>query len=397
MATDLSGSPRGSLVDITGTDHRFNAPYELKAFRPHPLPRSVELPNETWIALSDAMAALGRLDDAASMFPLPQLVTRIATRREAVGTSALEGTFAELSELVAAETTSAGDEDPKVPANVREVMNYVRAADLAYDWVRERPITLSLLSELQAVIVRGTPSDGPEAGALRAGQVFIGAAHRPIAEARFIPTPPGDQLRVLVEDWLHWVNDGSLRKSLHLLVRVALAHYQFEAIHPYADGNGRLGRLVMALQIQADGVLHQPALSVSDWLSDHGTEYRDHLLQVSVGGDWDPWVGFIAKAVAESAEDSHRRITGLLALREELFEIARSALPRARLALDIAEDLIAFPILSVAFAETRHGKSNQASRNAIGRLCEIGLLEQFSDSRYGRLYWNRRVLEVMES
>jgi len=331
------------------------------------------------------------------MFAHPQLVNRIATRREAVGTSALEGTFAELSELFAAETTSAGDEDPSIPANVREVMNYVRAADLAYDWVRERPITLSLLSELQAVIVRGTRSDGEAAGAIREGQVFIGTTNRPITEARFIPPPPGDQLRVLVEDWLHWVNDKSLRESLHLLVRVALAHYQFEAIHPYADGNGRLGRLVMALQIQADGVLHQPALSVSDWLNDHGTEYRDHLLQVSVSGEWDPWVGFIAKAVAESAEGSHRRIAGLFALREELSEIARSALPRARLAVDIAEGLIALPILSVAAVAARYDKSNSSSREAIGRLCEIGLLEQFSDSHYGRLYWNRRVLEVMES
>ncbi len=348
------------------------------------------------MALSDAMAALGRLDAAASLIPNPQLVTRVATRREAIGTSALEGTFANLTDLFAAEAASLDEEDPSIPPNVREVMNYTRAADAAYDWVHERPITVSLLSNLQALIVRGTDSDGPEAGAIRERQVFIGTKNRPITEARFIPPPPGDQLRILVEDWLAWVNDESLRDSLQLLARVALAHYQFETIHPYTDGNGRLGRLVAVLQILTDGTLKTPVLSVSDWLKDHATEYRDHLLQVSATGEWAPWVEFFARTVAASAEDAHRRIMGLLALREELAEEARAALPRARLAVEITENLIAFPILTVAAAQARHGKSNQANRNAIGQLCELGLLEPYSGARYDRMYWNRRVFEIIE-
>ncbi|RMH67230.1 MAG: Fic family protein [Actinomyces sp.] len=400
MPTDLSNSPVGTTVVIRGTDSRFGAPYELEAFVPHPLPRDpreLDLSGPVWTALSDAMAAVGRLDSAATRIPNPGLVTRVATRREAIGTSALEGTFADLTELFAAEAVSGDEANQSTPPNIREVMNYTRAAEAAYDWVRTRPITMPLLSSLQAAIVRGTDSDGPAAGALRDCQVFIGARNRPITEARFIPPPPGDQLRVLLEDWLDWINDPSLRDSLPLVARVALAHYQFEAIHPFTDGNGRLGRLIAVLQMLRDGALTAPVLSVSDWLKDHASEYRDHLLGVSVTGDWGPWVEFFTRAVARSAEDTYHKVISLLDLREELVSRARAELPRARLAIEIAEDLIAFPVLSVASAQARHGRSNQANRNAINRLCELGLLEPYGDARYGRLYWNRRVFEIIES
>ena len=347
------------------------------------------------MALTAATAALSRLDAAAQHIPNPQLVTRVATRREAIGTSALEGTFANLTDLFAAEAVSVDEQDPRIPPNVREVMNYTRAADAAYEWVQDRPITTSLLSNLQALIVRGTESDGPEAGTVRERQVFIGAKNRPITEARFIPPPPGDQLAALYGDWLEWVNDGSLHEHLHLLVRIALAHYQFETIHPYTDGNGRLGRLVAVLQVLIDGTLSSPVLSVSDWLKDHDTNYRDHLLQVSATGEWTPWIEFFARAVTASAEDANRRVTSLLQLRTELSKQARAAFPRARLAIEIVDDLIAYPILTVAVARARYGRSDQANRNAIGQLCTLGLLEPFSDSRYDRMYWNKRVFEVI--
>ena len=396
MGANLSSSPVGSTVLIRGMDDRFNAPYELAAFIPDSLPRSLELSGDVWMALSDATGALGRLDSAASLIPNPQLVTRVAIRREAIGTSALEGTVANLTELFAAEAVSVEEVGPSIPPNVREVMNYTRAADAAFDWIRERPITIPLLSKLQAEIVRGTDSDGPEAGALRERQVFIGTKNGPIAEARFIPPPPGDQLVLLLDDWLTWLSDETVNDSLHQLVRVALAHYQFETIHPYTDGNGRLGRLVAVLQLLSDGALKTPVLSISDWLKDRGPEYRDRLLNVSLTGEWAPWIEFFAQAVAASADDARRRVMGLLALQEELSEQARQSLPRGRLAIEIVDDLTAFPVLTVAAAQYRYGRSNQANRNAINRLCELGLLEPYGGARYGRLYWNRRVFEVIE-
>lgn len=185
--------------------------------------------------------------------------------------------------------------------------------------------------------------------------------------------------------------------QIQLIARVAMAHYQFETLHPFTDGNGRLGRLIAVLQLMRERALRSPVLSVSSWLEDHADEYRDHLSAVSTSGDWAPWIDFFAQAVSAEARSGHDRIMRLLALREEMGETVRSALPRARLAVEIADDLIAYPVLSAAHAQRRYGRSNQANRDAVASLVEVGLLEPYGEARYDRLYWNRRVFQVIES
>ena len=396
VVSPLSRSPIGSVTPIKGFDPRFGEHYETEAFIPSDLPSCVNLPGSVWLAVSDAMAEVGRLDAAASLIPNPQLVTRIATRREAIGTSALEGTYANLTDLFAAEVLPLAEQEAEVAPNVREVMNYTRAADGAYSWIQERPITTGLVSSMQAEIVRGTDADGPEAGSIRKTQVFIGAKNKRIAEARFVPPPPGDQITKLYESWVDWLTAPGPAAEMQLIVRVALAHYQFETIHPYTDGNGRLGRLVAVLQLLREGALRAPVLSLSPWLKDHADQYRDHLLNVSRTGDWAPWVEFFSQAVAVEARAGHDRVMRLLALREELGGTVRSALPRARLAVEITDDLIAFPILTVAAAHGRYGRTNQANRNAIASLVDLGILEPYGSTRYDRLYWNRRVFQEID-
>ena len=298
---------------------------EVEAFIPDDLPDHVDLPGATWMAVSDAAAELGRLDVAASLIPRPQLIARIATRREAIGTSALEGTYADLTDLFAAEVLPRDEQETEVAPNVREVMNYTRAADTACSWIGDRPLTLGLISALQAQIVRGTPSDG-RAGALRQSQVFIGAKNRRVAEARFVPPPPGDQLRARCERWVDWLRAPAPAAQIQLIARVAMAHYQFEALHPFTDGNGRLGRLVTVLQMLQEGALRSPVLALSPWLEERADDYRDHLLAVSTSGDWAPWIEFFAHAVSAESRSGHDRIMRLLGLREEIGEIVRSAL-----------------------------------------------------------------------
>ncbi|HQF95901.1 MAG TPA: Fic family protein, partial [Microthrixaceae bacterium] len=224
----------------------------------------------------------------------------------------------------------------------------------------------------------------------------IGAKHRRVTEARFIPPPPGDQLRAMCERWVEWLSAPAPLAQIQLIPRIAMAHYQFETLHPFIDGNGRVGRLVAILQLMSEHALRSPVLSVSPWLKDRADEYRDHLLAVSMTGDWAPWVEFFANAVAVEARSGHERIMRLLELREQLGETVRSALPRARLALEITDDLIAFPILSVSVAQRRYGRSNQANRDAIGSLVELGVLEPYGEARYDRLFWNRRVFQIIE-
>lgn len=392
----LSTSPIGRVTPIAGYDGRFGEDYEAEAFVPKDLPIEIELPGNTWTVVSDAATELGRLDAAASLIPRPQLVARVATRREAIGTSALEGTYANLTELFAAEMFLEDEQNAHLPPNVREIINYTRAADSAFIWINERPIALSMIAALQAQIVRGTPADGPNAGSIRDTQVFIGAKHRRVDEARFIPPPPGDQLRAMCERWVAWLTDPKARENIPLIARIAMAHYQFETLHPFTDGNGRLGRLIAVLQMLREGALRSPVLAVSPWLEERADEYRDHLLAVSETGHWTPWIEFFAHAVAAEARSGHDRVMRLLALREEIGEVVRIAHPRARLAVEIADDLIAYPILSVAEAQRRYGRSNQANRNAIATLVELGILESYTDARYDRMYWSPRVFQVIE-
>ncbi len=157
------------------------------------------------------------------------------------------------------------------------------------------------------------------------------------------------------------------------------------------------GRLVAVLQIMREGALRSPVLSVSPWLKEHADEYRDHLLSVSVTGDWAPWIEFFAQAVRAEARAGHQRIMRLLALRGELGDRVREALPRARLAVEITDDLIAFPVLSVSDAQRRYGRSNQANRDAVSSLVELGILEPYGDAGYDRLYWSPRVFQVIDS
>lgn len=391
----LDRSPVGHLIAITGHDARFGEDYEAEAFIPDDLPSEVSLPNSAWAAASDAALDLGRLDAAASFVARPDVIVRVAMRREAIGTSALEGTSADLDDLLAAEVTSVGGRASAVSPDVREVMNYTVAAEHAFAWVRDRPITLGLISALQAAIVRDTVSDGPDAGAIRTTQVFIGAQDRRVGDARFVPPPPGDALRAMCERWVGWIGDPTLHDRIPRIARVAMAHYQFEALHPFTDGNGRLGRLIVVLQLLREGALGAPVLAVSPWLEDRAEEYRDRLLAVSETGDWAPWIEFFATAISAEAQAGLDRIRRLLALREEIVDAVRTARPRARLAIEIADDLIANPILSVADAHRRYGRTNQANRDAIGLLVELGVLEPYRDAPYDRLFWSPRVFAAI--
>lgn len=394
VVRDLSSSPVGTVEIVRGHDFRFGEDFEVPAFLPSPLPRVVDLSPACWRGIADAQEALGRLDASTALIKNPQLLTRLATRREAVGTSAIEGTFANLTDVYAADAMDL-DSPQDLPPNLREIRNYMRVAEEAYRWVVDRPITLGLLKALQSDLVEGTPAAATDRGAIRTQQVYIGVSNRPISEARYVPPPEGDRLSVMMEDWVEWVNEPARRPDVPLLAVLPMAHYQFESIHPFHDGNGRLGRLVMILQLLRANVLRSPSLSLSPWLREHEQEYRDMLLETSATGDWNALVTFFSRAIAEQSRDTTRRVVQLLELRERLSDDVRTALPKARLALEIAENLIANPIVSAASATQIHGRSNQANRDAIHKLVDLGLLAPFNDDTYGRLFWNAEVFRII--
>lgn len=387
-AERFESSPIGQLVPIAGYDPRFDEEYNHVAYVPDPLPEEIVLDSSTWKIVADASLELGRLDNATSRFPNPPLLVRPALRREAVSTSALEGTFTDIEDVLAADVENKSE----LPADVREVVNAIAAMEFGLDAINSgRALTVHLACELQEILITGTASDGPDTGRIRTANVFIGSDDQRVHETRFIPSPHGPTLEGLVRRWEEWVRAD---QSVHLLVKCALAHYQFETIHPFHDGNGRVGRTLAILQLIDGGAMHYPNLSISDWLQNHGAEYRDGLAELSATGDYDSWVSFFATAIAEQATIERDRVIRLLELRDEIVEQARQANLRG-VAVQIAQDLIGFPFLKVPDISERYGVSFQAANKAVGRLVETGLVKQVGERSYGRVFTSSKVVSAL--
>src|SRR3954468_23773250 len=229
----LRASPIGRLVPISGTDGRTGQHYDYFAYLADPLPEAVELAPATWGAVVRAEAALARLDEAARQIPEPALLRRPALRREAQSTSALEGTFAPLPDVLEPDV----EDRAQLSLEIGEILNYVVAAEEAFAWIGERPVTTGLIENLQGILVQGTSGEYSDAGRVRDRHVFIGPKDEPIEQARLVPAPLGVQLLAGLERWIGWVNEPPA--DMPAVLQAALAHYQFETLHPFSDGNGR--------------------------------------------------------------------------------------------------------------------------------------------------------------
>lgn len=387
-ADRFANSPIGKLVPISGFDARFNEEYDHVAFVAEPLPETVELDNQTWNRVTEAMLKLGRLDDATIRFPNPNLLVRPALRREAVSTSALEGTITDIEEVLAADL----EEKAALPPDLREVLNAVAASEFGVDAINAgRPLSTHLACELQEILIRGTPTEGPDTGRLRTTNVFIGREDQRVPETRFIPSPHGPLLETGFREWEKWNNADS---QLPLLVRTALAHYQFETIHPFHDRNGRVGRILAVLQLVAGRALHHPNLAISDWLENHDDDYRDGLATVSETGEFAPWVEFFARAVGEQAEREYQRVDRLLTLRHELVDRVRDARLRG-VAVQIAEDLIGFPFIRVPDVSDRYAVSFETANRAVGKLLGAEILAQVGEQTYDRVFMAPDVVRAL--
>nr|WP_255672975.1 Fic/DOC family N-terminal domain-containing protein [Glycomyces amatae] len=384
-------SPTGHLTPITGTDGRIGRPFQHMAFVPAPLGTPIELQQRTWQEVSRANRALGRLDQASLQIPNPGLLRRPTLRREAQSTSALEGTFAPLERVLSDDEEP--DENSPLGTALIEILNYVYAAEEAFALIEDgHAITVGLLEEAQRTLVRDTPSERRDPGRLRTIQVAIGNGGSSIESARFIPMPPGIELRAAVQDLVDWVKKDS---DCDPVVSAAMGHYQFETLHPFADGNGRIGRMLIVLQLITHGALRQPLLSVSPWFEDHRDEYQERLYSVSAKGEWDPWVRFFSSGLAAAAEDTRSRVEDLLQLQGLYQERIQTLLPRSGLARDIASSLTGYPRFTVPSLAKRLNKAtSQGIANAVNQLVDIGALEKLT-GKYRHQYQAPEVMKVL--
>lgn len=385
----------GTLVEITGFDPQAGE-WAHRAFRPAPLPvQTPALQGETYLAVANARAALASLDSTARRLPNPTLLRTPTLRREAQATSALEGTYAPLREVLTADEKAPGG------AELREILNYVQTANHAFGWVGDgRPLSVSMLEDLQGVLVDGTPAEAQSPSRVRQIQVVIGrrpdASPRelPIRAARFVPPPPGEELRADLRQLLDWMK-ADRRDAIDPVVACAMAHYQFESLHPFADGNGRLGRLLVVLHLHSLGVLQEPTLTISPWFEARRADYYDTLLGVSVRGEWDNFIGFFAKGLQESADLTHRQMLALVEVQAELKAVVQASSLRAGSARQLVDFAVANPSFTVKAAADGLGLSVGRANALIAAFVNLGVLQPLGASSYNRRFVAPRVLDVL--
>ena len=364
---------------------------EVRSFIPHPLPPTnpaLMMDGPTAELHAAARTALARLAVAGTMVPSTDWFLYGFVRKEAVLTSQIEGTQATLRDVLTFEATEQGQHSE----DVREVCNYVDALAHARGQIAAPgglPLSIRLLCDTHRILMRGVRGEDKRPGEVRQSQNWIGGS-RP-GNARFVPPPPEavpDALAAL-ERWLH--EDGSLPP----LVRIGLAHVQFETIHPFLDGNGRIGRLLIALLVEHWDLLDQPLLYLSLAFKREQQEYYGRLSAVRSGGDWEGWTGFFLACVREAAEDGVRVAQALHALvgrdRSRIIDSARSTVA----AIQLLELLPCNPVVTVPRASGLLGLTAPPTRKAIELLENLGVLREITGKRRGRAYAYHEYLQVL--
>jgi Fic family protein len=337
-------------------------------------------------ALSEADRLIGRLAGEGARLPNPDLLIRPFLRREAVLSSKIEGTQATLGELLAAE---AGVAVERSPADLREVGNYVVALEYGIKRLKDLPLSLRLMKELHAKLMTGVRGDRARPGDFRDIQNWIGRPGSGVADATYVPPPPG-HLMACLDAWEKFLHD----QALPPLVQVALAHYQFEAIHPFRDGNGRVGRLLITLFLIERGVLPTPLLYLSAFFEASRPDYYDRLQGVHERGEWEAWLSYFLAGVANQSKDALSRATRINTLLIKWRDKAMEAGPPATVCLiDLhAEN----PFCTVRGAADRLKVAFTTAQRAVARLEALGVVKQVNEAKRDRVYCATGLLEILE-
>ncbi|MCI0403760.1 MAG: Fic family protein [Acidobacteria bacterium] len=378
-ATDFEGSYPGRLVPtIEGA----------LAFAPNPLPPALPVNWEMSRTLSEADRRLGELAGVARNLPNPHLLIGPFARREAVLSSRIEGTQTSLSELLLFE---AANPTREATGDVREVANYVHAMDHGIRRLEQLPVSLRLMRELHGLLMRGVRGAERTPGEFRRVQNWIGPAGIPIANATFVPPPVSEMNQALMEleIYLHAPSD------LPPLVRLGLIHYQFEAIHPFVDGNGRIGRLLVTLLLCSENLLPQPLLYLSAFLERNRTDYYRLLREVSRAGNWMDWTSFFLRGIGEQASDAVERSHRLLDLWQRYRRELQSARHTGTL-VQLVDMLFESPFVTPAGVSSRLKVSWPTAQNQILRLAEMNILHEATGRRRNRVFVAQEILDLIQ-
>ena len=367
-------------------------PQGYRAFMPSPLPPEppVRLESELQALLSQADQALGRLDGSIQTLPDPDLFVFMYVRKEAVLSSQIEGTQSSLQDVLAAEASIRA---PNQPRDVGEVINYVSAMNEGLDRLRTLPLSARLIREIHARLLHGVRGSQMQPGELRTSQNWIGPAGSTLNEATFVPPPHREVPNALgaLESFIHGPSE------LPVLVQIGLVHAQFETIHPFLDGNGRVGRLLITFLLCQRGILGRPVLYLSHFFRQNRSEYYEWLQAVRDRGDWEGWLAFFLRGAAEVSAEAADTVRRILSLREEHRALVTERLGRAAAnGHRVLDHLYRRPLLSVAGVKDVTGTAYSSANDLVARLVEIGILEEVTGGQRNRVFLYRPYMRVLE-
>ena len=355
------------------------------AFHPQPLPRQLDLDAETVGLLDEATAAVNRLGGVGLLLPNPHLLIAPYLRIEAVLSSRIEGTQTDIPQLLRLEADQITS--PEEAADAREVANYVVALKHGLDRVRGGfPVSVRLMREMHERLLREVRGRHRTPGELRKSPVWIGGDT--LDNAVFVPPPP-DAMKDALRDLENFIHD----RQMPLLLQLALVHYQFEVIHPFLDGNGRLGRILMPLLLIERDVLPEPLLYLSAYFEQNRSDYYDLLLRGSQQGDLMPWIKFFLKGVRRQAHDAEQRTHRLVKLQADLRnQLLDEGRPVS--VLRLAEHLFSWPMVTARMVARLINATAPTANAAIRALVERGDLEEISGRERYRLYQATKIFEA---
>lgn len=376
----------GRLVPTTGG---------VQAFVPDPLPENLELRGATVRLLAAAENALGRLAGTTAREFNPFLVASPLLRREAILSSRIEGTITTPEQLVLLEAE--GDEPrrrSRPDADTQEVLNYVRAMHRGVELLKSLPVSLRLIREVHGVLLTGVRGERERPGEFRQSQSWIrGTLDADISNARFIPPPPPD-MRKALHDLESYLNRDQTPDRDPLLVQLALIHYQFEAIHPFRDGNGRIGRLLIPLLLVSHRRLDGPLLYLSAFFERNRDRYMDLLLRVSQLGDWVSWIDFFLRGVYESASEANEQALALLDLRQQYHRRVQKGRSSALL-IRLIDELFQRPSITISQAAALLNVTGPAARNNVHRLVSEGILREVTGRKRNQVFVADEIVSFM--
>ena len=366
-------------------------PSGYRAFIPAPLPMLDELNlAEILPRLMSAQEAVARLDGIATTLPNTDLLVMMYVRAEAVLSSQIEGTQASLDDVLRAEANLQDADDPN---DVQEVINYVAALNYGLSRQADLPLSLRLIREIHAQLMAGVRGEYRDPGAFRRSQNWIGPAGATLQTARFVP-PPVPEMNDALDKLEKFIYDE--HTGLPTLLKIGLLHAQFETIHPFLDGNGRTGRLLITLLLCHFGLLSQPLLYLSYYFKLHRTEYYDRLQAIRDRGDWERWLNFFLEGVSVVAKESIEKTRAVLRLRREDQQQISTLGSRSANALTLLDYLYRYPYVNVRKVSEITGLSYAAANKLTELMVEIGVLWPFDQRLRDRVFYHRRYVEIFE-